>query len=402
MELDIAAWLGLGVRWLHMIAGIAWIGASFYFVWLDNHLRPTAKGGADGVTGEVWSVHGGGFYHKQKYAVAPAHMPDDLHWFKWEAYTTWLSGMALLGIVYYWGADLFLVDSAKAALSPVQAVLLGLGVIAGGWLVYDGLCRSPLGRNGRLFGALWFLVLVALSYGLVQVFNDRGAFIHVGAVIGTAMVANVFFVIIPNQKKVVAALERGEEPDPALGAAGKQRSLHNNYMTLPVLFIMISNHYPMVFSHPYNWLLLAAIGVLGVMIRHFFNLRHREVSAPGLVFASIGLFIIIAMFTAQTRSAGRPDMAGGVAGAVPFTEVRAIMETHCTSCHATNPRHPAFTEAPGGVRLDSPALIRQYAPKIEQQAVLANIMPLGNETGMTDGERARLGKWIADHRKDGS
>jgi len=392
MEFDITPWLNLAVRWLHFITGIAWIGSSFYFVWLDNHLEePKEK--KKGMSGELWSVHGGGFYHKQKYAVAPEQMPENLHWFKWEAYFTWMSGFALLAIIYYLGADLFLIDRSKMDLSQMQAIGISLAFLVGGWAFYDGLCRSPFGRNNKLTGIIWFAALTAAAYALTHIFSDRAAFIHVGAMVGTAMAANVFMVIIPNQRKVVAALTAGKTPDPRLGQIGKQRSLHNNYMTLPVLFLMISNHYPMTFSNPYSWLILAGIALVGVMVRHFFNLRHKGKTSPGLVFASVALFIVIAMFAADTEKASRSQVAASDAS---FTAVQAVIGKHCTACHAATPTHESFDEAPGGVRLDEPAFIIQYAPRILEQSVKSDIMPLGNETGMTDEERALIGKWIEE------
>jgi uncharacterized membrane protein len=392
MDIDITPWLNLAIRWLHLITGIAWIGSSFYFVWLDNHLEKP-KEPKKGMSGELWSVHGGGFYHKQKYAVAPEQMPEKLHWFKWEAYFTWMSGFALLAVIYYLGAELFLIDKAKMDLSQFEAIGISLAFLIGGWVFYDGLCRSPIGRNNKLTGVVWFTALVGAAYALTHIFSDRAAFIHIGAIVGTAMAANVFMVIIPNQKKVVAALTAGEAPDPRLGQIGKQRSLHNNYMTLPVLFLMISNHYPMTFSNPYNWVIIAGIGLVGVMVRHFFNLRHKGTSSPGLVFASVGLFIMIMVFAADMEKRHRPDVA---ATAVTLTDVQAIVRAHCTACHAAAPTHELFPEAPGGVMFDTADQIVQYAPRIMEQAVKSDIMPLGNETGMTDEERALLGKWIEE------
>lgn len=395
MEFDITPWLNLAIRWLHFITGIAWIGSSFYFVWLDNHLEKP-KDPKKGMSGELWSVHGGGFYHKQKYAVAPEQMPDNLHWFKWEAYFTWMSGFALLAVIYYLGAELFLIDKSKMDLTQMEAIGISLAFLIGGWVFYDGLCRSPLGKNNKLTGIIWFVSLVGAAYALTHIFSDRAAFIHVGAIVGTAMAANVFMVIIPNQKKVVAALTAGEEPDPRLGQIGKQRSLHNNYMTLPVLFLMISNHYPMTFSNPYNWAILAGIGLVGVMVRHFFNLRHKGKSSPGLVAGAVLLFLLIAMFASDAEKASRTAITPEAA---TFSEVQAVVTEHCTSCHAAAPTHELFPEAPGGVMFDTADQIVQYAPRIMEQAVASDIMPLGNETGMTDAERALLGKWIEDGAK---
>lgn len=395
MEFDITPWLNLVIRWLHFITGIAWIGSSFYFVWLDNHLEePKEK--KKGMSGELWSVHGGGFYHKQKYAVAPEQMPEKLHWFKWEAYFTWMSGFALLAIIYYLGADLFLIDRAKMELSQLQAIGISLAFLVGGWVFYDMLCRSPIGNNNKVTGIIWFVSLVAAAYALTHIFSDRAAFIHIGAIIGTAMAANVFMVIIPNQKKVVAALTAGEEPDPRLGKIGKQRSLHNNYMTLPVLFLMISNHYPMTFSNPYNWVVIAGLGLVGVMVRHFFNLRHKGKSSPALVAASVMLFIAVMVFASEAEKQTRVDVGDQV---VSMGQVQVIMGKHCVMCHTAAPTHEFFDEAPGGVLLDRPDLIQQYAPAIMEQVVLSDIMPLGNETEMTPEERALLGKWIEDGAK---
>lgn len=395
MDLDIASWLNLAIRWLHFITGIAWIGSSFYFVWLDNHLEKP-KDPKKGLSGELWSVHGGGFYHKQKYAVAPEQMPDNLHWFKWEAYFTWMSGFALLAVIYYLGAELFLIDKSKMDLTQLEAIGISLAFLVGGWVFYDGLCRSPIGQNNKLTGIVWFASLVAAAYALTQIFSDRAAFIHVGAIVGTSMAANVFMVIIPNQKKVVAALTAGEEPDPRLGQIGKQRSLHNNYMTLPVLFLMISNHYPMTFSNPYNWVVLAGIGLVGVMVRHFFNLRHKGKTSWQLVVASAALFIAVMVFADQAQQQNRVQL---VDTAVTFKDVQAIVGRHCSSCHAASPTHELFPEAPGGVMFDTADQVIQYAPSILEQAVLSDIMPLGNETEMTEEERALLGKWIEEGAK---
>src|SRR5579872_4031865 len=291
MAVDIIPWLELALRWLHVVTGIAWIGASFYFVWLDGNIRPAE--GRPLVAGELWAVHGGGFYHNQKYLVAPEQLPPHLHWFKYEAYFTWISGFLLLAVIYYVGANLYLIDTAKLALAPWQAIAISLAFLAGGWLVYDGLCRSRLGKDGMAFGIAWFVVLTASACVLTRIFSDRAAFLHVGAIIGTAMVANVFFIIIPNQKKVVAAMLAGQAPQAWLGQQAKQRSLHNNYMTLPVILTMISNHFPMLFGNPINWLVLAALSLSSLMIRHFFNLRHKGVLNWDLVVGAVALFIFI-------------------------------------------------------------------------------------------------------------
>lgn len=393
MDIDFTSWLGLALRWLHVITGICWIGSSFYFIWLDNSLKAPSdeKDIKDGVKGELWAVHGGGFYHKKKYQVAPAHMPEDLHWFKWEAYFTWVSGFLLLALIYYFGASQMLVDTNKMALDPAEATLLGLTAIAGGWLVYDFLCRSALGRDNIKFGIVWYLILVAAAYFLNQVFTDRGAFIHVGAIIGTVMAANVFMIIIPNQKKVVASLLAGESPDPRLGLKAKQRSLHNNYMTLPVLLIMIGNHYPMMFGHEYNWLILAGLGAVAFLIRHFFNLRHKGVENYAYPLAGICLFLVIMFLSAYHQTgpkAGKGDIQ------VSDVEIRQMITENCVMCHSDTPTHASLDVAPNGVMFDKMDEIKKYADKIHQQAVATEAMPLGNETGMTAEQREKLGVWI--------
>ncbi|MEI6642098.1 MAG: urate hydroxylase PuuD [Novosphingobium sp.] len=392
MTIDWAEWLNLAIRWFHLTAGIAWIGSSFYFVWLDNHLVPPKAGEA---SGEVWSVHGGGFYHKQKYQVAPREMPQDLHWFMWEAYTTWITGFLLLVLIYWVGAASFLIDPAKARLSQGAAVGIGAASLVAGWLVYDGLCRSPLGRDNRVLGAVWYGVLVAAAFGLDHVFSARGAYLHVGAIIGTAMVGNVFFVIIPNQRKVVAALVAGEVPDPALGKAAKARSLHNNYMTLPVLFIMISHHYAMTFGAGRPWLVLALLGLTGVAVRHVFNLRHRA-QPTGRAMAVAGVLALVSVtYVSAEKSTLPPKSTGGVAGPADWASVQPIFAKHCTACHAEKPTSDLVAAPPLGVMLESYDHARQFAPRVQKVAVDAEIMPLGNTTGMTRAERDALGRWIA-------
>jgi uncharacterized membrane protein len=381
MHVDWSEWLNLAFRWLHLITGIAWIGSSFYFVWLDNHLTKPAEGDA---SGEVWSVHGGGFYHKQKYQVAPAKMPEDLHWFKYEAYFTWISGFSLLVLIYYVGAQSFLIDPARADLSPAAGIAIGLASLAVGWLVYDLLCRSPLGQNNLLLGIFWFACLLWAAILLNSLFSARAAYLHIGAITGTVMVANVFFIIIPNQRKVVADLVAGRTPDPALGATAKQRSLHNNYMTLPVLFIMISNHYPMTYGAGRPWLVLALLGLTGVAIRHVFNLRGRGLPYGKTVVLS--LVLAAASVTYVTTEKGATEQAP--AGNVTYADVAPIFATHCSGCHNANP-------PPLGVRLDNWEHASAAAARIRRVAVDSQIMPLGNPTHMTVAERQRLGAWIA-------
>lgn len=388
MPSEIMPWIELAIRWAHVLAGISWIGTSFYFVWLDNSLRPPPEP-KPGVSGELWAVHGGGFYHKQKYLVAPPQLPEHLHWFKWEAYFTWISGFLLLAVIYYLGAELFLIDRAKLDLSPAAAIALSLAFLAGSWLVYDGLCRSPLGKRGDVFALLWGAVLIGAAYALGRVFSDRAAFMQVGAMIGTVMAANVFMVIIPNQRKATAAMLAAQAPNPALGLQAKQRSLHNNYMTLPVVLIMLSGHYPMLWSGELAWLILAGLGAVGFLIRHFFNMKNRGAPQPLLLAGAGALFIVIAVIGIESQTP-----PARVAEATSFSEARAIVERHCTACHAATPTHGGFAVPPAGLDLTSPEAIHLNAPRILQQAVESEIMPLGNETHMTARERAELGAWI--------
>jgi len=389
MAFDLSEWLNLAIRWLHLTAGIAWIGSSFYFVWLDNHLKAPAEGEA---SGELWSVHGGGFYHNQKYQVAPSQMPDQLHWFKWEAYFTWISGFSLLLLIYYVGAQSFLIDPSKAALSPAAAIGIGLAAQALGWLAYDLLCRSPLRSSNLVLGIWWFVILLFAAVALDGLFNSRAAYMHVGAMIGTVMVANVFFIIIPNQRKVVADLVAGRIPDPALGAAAKLRSLHNNYMTLPVLFIMISNHYPMTYGAERPWLVLALLGLTGVAVRHVFNLRGRGQKTGGTIAVAMALALVSVTYV--TLEKGRTAQSTP-AGAVTFAEIQPVLATHCAACHSAHPTNPAFTAPPMGLVLDSYEHVSAASAKIRQRAVDTETMPMGNLTHMTQAERQMLGAWIA-------
>lgn len=390
MEIDVTQWLSLALRWFHLMLGIMWIGASFYFVWLDLSLRP-AKDKKDqdaGVSGEVWAVHGGGFYHKKKYLVAPEGMPDDLHWFKWEAYLTFISGFFLLCLMYYWQADLYLIDHAKHSFTPAQATFTGLAFLLGGWLFYDELCKSPLGENVKVFSVIWAVALTASAWFLSQIFTGRGAFIHVGAMIGTAMTANVFAVIIPNQKKVVAALLRGDKPDAKYGKIAKQRSMHNNYMTLPVLLIMISNHYPVLYAGEWNWAILAALGFSSWPFRHYFNLKDRGITDYRFMAAGLAGFALTICAASGLFAAPKP--VAPINAASP-AEIRQIVRTHCSGCHSDTPTHASAVEPPKGVAFDTMEQIRQFAPRIIEQAVKTDTMPLGNETGMTKAEREKLG-----------
>jgi uncharacterized membrane protein len=394
MDAYLLDWLNLLVRWLHLIAGIAWIGASFYFVMLDNSLSPPKKA-ADrdrGVFGELWAVHGGGFYVSQKFLTGPKGEPlsDNLHWSKWEAYTTWLSGMGLLAIIYWLGASTWLIDKSVLDISPAAGIAISVAVIVGGWLVYDGLCRVLRGRE-NLLAALVFVFVVAMCWALAHVFSARAAYLHVGVMLGTIMVANVFFVIIPGQKAMVADILAGREPDPAPGLAGKQRSVHNTYFTLPVLFAMISNHYPMTYGHPYGWAVLAVVMLAGVLIRQYFVLRHKGNAKAWLPIAACVLLVGVAAAIAPrgTRSDGP---------AIAFAQVQSVIKERCVPCHAAAPVQPGFAQPPKGVLLETAAQIAAQAGKIGE-TVGNKYMPIGNLTQMTDEERALVTAWVAQGAK---
>ncbi len=391
MDPHYAEWLNLAIRWALMVTGVAWIGASFYFVWLENHLDRRSP--REGLAGDLWAIHGGGIYHLEKYALAPDNMPEKLHWFKWEAYTTWLSGMALLAVVYYFNAQLYLV-APGADLSSLAAIGISLGSLIVGWLVYTTLCESPLGKKPILLGALLFVLLIIAAWGFSQVFSGRGAYIHVGAIIGTIMVGNVFFVIMPAQRKMVASLEAGELPDPSLPAKGLLRSRHNNYFTLPILFIMISNHFPSTYGHAYNWAVLAALAAISVLVRHYFNTRHiSQKFAWTIPAAALGM-VCLAFVAAPQKNQGNAATTESIK--IEFSEVAVIIDQRCSSCHASEPSSPLFKTAPAGVMFDTPAQIKSLAAKINAQAVATVVMPLGNMTHMTEDERKILGQWIIE------
>jgi uncharacterized membrane protein len=399
-------WLSLLGRWLHLIAGIAWIGASFYFIWLDNHLLPPADPRLrdQGVGGELWAVHGGGFYNSHKYRVAPAALPPVLHWFYWEAYTTFLSGFFLLCLLYYGQAQVYLIDPSVAALSTPVAIALGAAFLPGGWLVYDGLCRTALGRRGTALGVVLAVLLTMAAWVLCHLFSGRGAYMEFGAMLGTIMVANVFFVIIPGQRELVRARRAGREPDPKHGIAGKLRSTHNTYFTLPVLFAMISNHYAMTFGARNNWLVLIAMSAAGVCIRLYFVARHKSHerngrTSPAFAIAAAVMLAGVAFALAPGHHSGdASNFAGaGSAGSPPaangFTHIQAIVTQRCVPCHSANPAQPGFAAAPNGVLLDTPEHILLHATQMQQQ-VQTRAMPIGNLTRMTEQERAELLDWI--------
>jgi uncharacterized membrane protein len=390
METYLLDWANLLVRWLHLIAGIAWIGASFYFVMLDNSLKAPKKptDAERGVYGELWAVHGGGFYHSQKYLTGPKGEPltQDLHWSKWEAYTTWLSGMGMMAIIYWIGASSYLIDNQVMALSPAAAIGISIAFLVAGWVVYDVLCRNMVGRDGVLAAIVFVFVMVA-NYVLHQVFSARGAYIHVGAMLGTMMAANVFFHIMPGQRRMVAQIHAGEKVDPRPGIIGKQRSVHNTYFTLPVLFIMISNHYPMTYANANGWLVLGVLMIAGVLIRQFFVLRHRGQVKWWLPAAGVALIALLMVLMAP-----KPVDASG--DKVSFATIRQVMDQRCVSCHADKPTYEGFAQAPKGVVLETPEQVAQHAAKVAE-TVASGYMPLGNLTGITEEEREAIAIWFA-------
>jgi uncharacterized membrane protein len=392
-------WLAFAVRWLHVITGIAWIGSSFYFVALDLGLKK-APGMPVGAHGEEWQVHGGGFYHIQKYLVAPERLPEHLVWFKWESYATWLSGFAMLAIVYYAGAELFLIDRTVMPMSVPVAIIVSLLSLSLGWLLYDNLCKSRLAENPTTLMLLLFAILVAMAWGYTQIFSGRAALLHLGAFTATIMTANVFFIIIPNQEIVVADLKAGRTPDPKYGKIAKLRSTHNNYLTLPVLFLMLSNHYPLVFATEWNWVIASLVFLMGVTIRHYFNTRHAKKGSPNWTWAVTAvLFILCAwLSTAPMRTwpqEARLDGAALVYASAPgFDEVTGIVQGRCAMCHAAEPAWDGLHWPPKGVVLETPAQIAHAARGIYLQAGLTHAMPPANLSYIEPAERAAIVRWF--------
>ena len=392
METILWEWLHFGLRWLHVIAGIAWIGSSFYFIHLDASLR-RRDGLPERAGGEAWQVHGGGFYHMVKYIVAPPRLPAELTWFKWEAYTTWISGFFLMVVLYYAQAELYLIDPLAMRSPPWVAALASLALLAVGWIVYDLMCKSPLGRDDRRLAAAGFAFLVATAWLSTMLFSGRGAYMQVGALIGTIMVANVFLVIIPNQKVVVADLRAGRTPDPRLGAAGKQRSLHNNYLTLPVVFLMLANHYPLSFASRWNWVIMALVIVVGAVIRHFYNERHAGRPDPWWTWAvaAAGFALIVLLSAAGPSHAERRAVMPAETPA--FAEIEAVVLARCSMCHAPAPLWPGLDAPPRDVVLDTAGAIRRHARAIYLQAAVTDAMPPGNLTLLEPLERGLIAAW---------
>ena len=382
-------WVELIVRWTHVIAGIAWIGSSFYFIALDASLKPHPRLDKR-VKGEAWQVHGGGFYQLQKFTVAPDDLPDELTWFKWEAYSTWIFGFLLLVLVYYLNPTLYLIDRDIMPLTPALAAGIGVMSLAAGWLVYDRLCKSWIGRNTARLAAVGFVLLVAAAFGYTHVFSGRGAFVHIGALVGSIMVGNVFFIIIPNQTIVVRDLLAGRTPDPALGAEAKQRSVHNNYLTLPVVFVMLSNHYAFTYGTRWSWAVLAAVFIASFLVRHWFNTKHTGRKPDWWLWPAAAVPMVLA---AVLTFIGQPGAMAG-AGVVKFAQVQQIVAQRCAVCHAAKPSFDGIDEAPKGVMLDTPERIVAQAPRIYAQAVVAKAMPLGNVTNITEDERNALAAWF--------
>lgn len=393
MEAFILDWLNLLVRWFHVIAGIAWIGSSFYFVWLDNSLEnPPEWKKKKGIKGDLWSIHGGGIYEIAKYNLEPEQMPKTLHWFKWEAYSTWLSGIALLSVLYYAQASSYMLGGSIT--DPTVAVATGIGLILLSQVLYEGMVRSPLKNHGLLFGVLLATWLSFVAYISMQLFSPRAGMIHLGAAIGTIMAGNVFMGIMPAQRELVKAIEEGRQPDQAPALFAKLRSTHNNYLTLPIILCMIGNHYPFMYAHEYGWALLAAICMVSAYARHFFNLKHKGIIKPAILIQSAIAMLIIAIMASYSTWQSSQIVVAADVPTVTNAQVLQIMNNRCTSCHATKPTQVGFTAPPAGISLETTEQIKQYTQQVHQAAVASNYMPLGNMTAMTDDERELLGVWL--------
>lgn len=399
-------WVELAVRWLHVITAVAWIGSSFYFIALDLGLHRD-RNLASGADGEEWQVHGGGFYHIQKYLVAPASMPSDLIWFKWESYTTWLSGFAMLALVYYLGAEMYLIDPAVMELTVWQAIAISMASLAFGWIAYNTLCKVFVNANQTALMVALFVVLVFMSWFYTQVFSGRAAMLHLGAFTATIMSANVFFIIMPNQRVVVADLVAGRKPDPKYGKIAKQRSTHNNYLTLPVVFLMLSNHYPLVFATQYNWIIASLVFLMGVTIRHWFNTKHARKGNPHWTWGlTVLLFLVIAWLSTaplrtQPQEAALTGPALHYASATGFDEVVSIVQGRCSMCHAAEPSWEGMMWPPKGVVLETPAQIAHEAKRIYVQAGITHAMPPANLSFIEPEEREKIILWFRNAGQGG-
>ncbi len=393
MDPYITEWLNLIIRFAHLIVGIAWIGASFYFVWLDNHLEKPPEWKAEkGVSGDLWAIHGGGFYEVAKYTLAPPKMPTNLHWFKWEAYTTWITGFLLLSLMFYVGAESYLIDKRVADLTQFQAIALGLGAIITGVGSYEILARTKLKDHGLILALILFTIATALSYGLTQVFSARGAYMHMGAILGTIMAGNVFFGIMPSQRALVKAAEEGSKPDSKYGLNAKLRSTHNTYITLPVLFIMISNHYPITYNHSANWLVLMAIIIITATVRQYFVLRHFGQQKPMVLVSSIIATIVLAYAIAPKTVELTAEQKQHV---VTDVQVQQIIDNRCAACHSETPTDDMFKTPQAGVIFTDIASIEQWAPRIQARVIDSKDMPFMNKTQMTEEERMTLSIWLS-------
>ena len=407
MNLNLSDWLNLALRWTHLVAGISWIGSSFYFMWLDSALTPPTPGqsGKEDVEGELWMVHSGGFYQVERKRISPGSMPKVLHWFKWEAAFTWMSGITLLSLVYYMSGGVYLLDPAVSQISQTTAVLIGLGLLTSSWIVYDLIMQSRLAKNPRLTSLVFFALIVGVAYELSHYLSGRAVYIHIGAMFGTVMVANVWVRILPAQQKMVDATKAGQKPDFDLSAQAKHRSVHNSYMTFPVLFIMLSNHYPNTYGHPLNWLVLAMMIVIGAGIRHTMIAKNgsgKWAFAPVAVLLVAVIYMTATPLSPQTSQApqspqaprGQAVSATEAGTRVPFEKARAIIQSRCVQCHSAHPTDDIFKVAPNGVMFDTPEKIKIMSSRIRERAVILKTMPLANKTGITEEERTLLGRWI--------
>lgn len=391
--------LDLLFRWVHLIAGIMWVGNSMLFNWLDRNLTHP-PGASANLEGELWMVHSGGFYQVEKMQLEPHQMPPVLHWFKWQSYITWISGICLLGIVYYMGGGGLLVDPRVATLDPGTATAICIGLLVVAWFVYDLLWTSPLGKQGKVATAISLALVVAVTYGLCHLLSGRAAYLHVGAMLGTLMATNVFRYIIPSQRTLVAATQNGQPQDAAIAYRAKQRSIHNNYMTFPVLIIMISNHYPSTYGHELNWLILLVLIAAGAGVRHFMNIRFTYAGWRPALVATVVAGLAGLLFLVTRPPAGAPAVTASPGGTpVSLAQVQPVIAQRCATCHAARPTDAMFAAPPAGVVFDTPLQIQQLAERIKARAVSTETMPLANKTGMTAAERALLGRWIAEGAK---
>lgn len=401
-------WAAFAVRWLHVITAMAWIGASFYFIALDLMLRP-AEGMPEGASGEEWEVHGGGFYHTTKYMVAPDRLPEHLTWHKWQSYWTWLSGMALLMLVYWGGAEMFMIDYDKLDLAVWQAIAISAGSLTIGWLIYDFLCKSPLGNHPTALMGLLFVIIVVMAWGYDQVFTGRAALLHLGAFTATIMTANVFLIIMPNQRIVVRDLQEGRTPDAKYGKIAKLRSTHNNYLTLPVIFLMLSNHYPLAFATEYAWIIASLVFLLGVLIRHYFNTMHAGKGQAHWTWGASAVIFVIIMWLSSIpmhrdydyeAEVIVPENVQYVVANEHYDDVRNIVMGRCSMCHGVEPVWEGVRWAPRGLRLDDDAQIALNARMIYLHAGRSHAMPPGNITGITDEERVQIVRWYQSLDRD--